>query len=496
MLKRLLRIALLVLAGSLVLGVIVASCTTLYLPFGFTVNMTPASGDPLDATLVGERLRLPRGFALQKFAEGIPNARSLAFTAGGHLLVSAPREGKIWVVDPDRDGDGRSDGQRVLVEGFDRPFGLALFEDWIYIGETGAIRRARFDGTRAALAGPWETVVGDLPAGGNHWTRTIAFGPDGWLYVSVGSTCNVCIEEDPRRAAMLRFRPDGTQGEIYATGLRNSVGFAWQPGTGNLYATDNGRDLLGDDFPPCELNRIVEDGFYGWPYANGANIPDPDFGDDAAKVAASRPPVFEFAAHNAPLGIEFYGGTRFPERYRGAAFVALHGSWNRARKDGYRVVALWIDGDQARAEDFLVGFEVDDDVIGRPVDLATGADGSLYLSDDYSGTIFRIAYGEAGSSAVAAPVAPRVDPLLELSAERLAQANTAGEALWQRHACAQCHLPGGAVEAYRPLAALKARYDVDALVAFLRTPQPPMPIFELDDDERRDLAIHLLQRFP
>jgi glucose/arabinose dehydrogenase len=191
----------------------------------------------------------------------------------------------------------------------------------------------------------------------------------------------------------MRFAADGSDGEIYATGLRNAVGFDWHPETGQLWATDNGRDLLGDDFPPCEFNRVERGAFYGWPFANGNNVPDPDLGQGrGAEIARAIPPAVGFVAHTAPLGMTFYRGSAFPERYRGAAFVAQHGSWNRTTKSGYRVVLLeWVDG-QIRESDFATGWELDEDVIGRPVDLVEGPDGSLYVSDDYTGAIYRIVY--------------------------------------------------------------------------------------------------------
>ena len=260
----------------------------------------------------------------------------------------------------------------------------------------GAIRRVRYDPLRMTTEGELETVVSNLPRGGNHWTRTVRFGPDGWMYVSVGSSCNVCIEQDKRRAAILRYRPDGSGEEIYATGLRNAVGFDWRPLTGALFATDNGRDLLGDDSPPCELNQVKRRGFYGWPFAHGDRVPDPEFGKgQASRIRASTPPVHGFIAHTAPLGITFYRGRAFPTRYRGSAFVAQHGSWNRTQKSGYRVVLLeWDDATGEISEsDFVVGFEVNEDVIGRPVDVAVGPDGALYISDDYAGAVYRVSYG-------------------------------------------------------------------------------------------------------
>ncbi|HET7294239.1 MAG TPA: PQQ-dependent sugar dehydrogenase, partial [Vicinamibacteria bacterium] len=226
-----------------------------------------------------------------------------------------------------------------------------------------------------------------------HWTRTIRFGPDGWLYASIGSSCNVCMEEDRRRAAIVRYRSDGSGEELYATGLRNAVGFDWRPGTDELFATDNGRDMLGDEFPPCELNRVVAGGFYGWPFANGDRVPDPEYGRGReADVARSIPPVHGFRAHNAPLGIAFVRAANAPSELKGAALVALHGSWNRTKKDGYKVVSLHFEADGRVSErDFLAGFLKDEHVIGRPVDVAEGPEGALYVSDDYGGAVFRVA---------------------------------------------------------------------------------------------------------
>jgi glucose/arabinose dehydrogenase len=280
-----------------------------------------------------------------------------------------------------------------LVEGLDRPHGLDLHDGWLYVAEGGAVGRLRFDPATRRTRGSYERVVSGLPSGGNHWSRTLRFGPDGWMYVSIGSSCNVCEEDDPRRATIVRYRPDGSAEEIVATGLRNAVGFDWRPATGELFATDNGRDLLGDDFPPCELNRIVQGGFYGWPYANGDNVADPDFGaDHPERIRGAIPPEHGFRAHNAPLGIAFVRGDLAPPAYRDAALVALHGSWNRTEKDGYKVVSLhWEPDGRIVERDFLVGFEQEGDVIGRPVDVAEGPDGAFYVSDDYAGAIYRVA---------------------------------------------------------------------------------------------------------
>lgn len=385
----------LILLGVLVLAV--GACALL-LPDEYVINA------PIRGTLFGaspppegeiqRRVRVPEGFEVALWAEGIRNARFLRTTAAGDLLVSSPGTGTVFLAARDADGDGRADRVEPLLTDLDGPHGMDFLGGWLYVAERSAVRRVRFDAEGRRVLGELETVVSGIPEGGNHWTRTVRFGPDGWMYVSIGSTCNVCEEQDPRRAAIVRYRPDGSGEELYATGLRNAVGFDWRPGTGELYATDNGRDLLGDDFPPCELNRVVRTGFYGWPYANGFGVPDPDLGDRAPeRAAASLPPVHGFGAHTAPLGITFYRGDAFPPAYRDAAFVALHGSWNRTRKSGYKVVALHFHGGGIRESDFVTGFEVDEDVIGRPVDVVTGPDGALYVSDDFAGAIYRVAYG-------------------------------------------------------------------------------------------------------
>jgi hypothetical protein len=293
---------------------------------------------------------------------------------------------------------------------------------------------------------------------------------------------------------MLRFRTDGSEGEVYATGLRNSVGFDWQPGTGDLYATDNGRDLLGDDFPPCELNRVERGGFYGWPIANDNRVADPDLGaGNEERVEHSIPPAHPFRAHNAPLGIVFLRHPSHGSTWRGAALVALHGSWNRTVKDGYKVVSLhWGKDGSIEERDFAVGFEVEGDVIGRPVDVAEASDGTIYISDDYAGAIYRVDLGDAS-----APVTPREPSRATETRPGAAGRPAEGASLWQEHACARCHdaarAEPGVVSV--PLSALATRYDAAGLSDFLAAPTPPMPLFPLDEAERRDLAAFLLEAY-
>jgi glucose/arabinose dehydrogenase/cytochrome c553 len=498
------------LAVSLVFIVGIGACCLL-MPEGFAIrgpifnSMLGRGIDPPSETVVQGRFRVPEGYRIELFAEGIENARFMRFSPGGDLIISQPRIGRLLHVARDADGDGRSDGQQPLLEGLDRPHGFDFRDGQLYIGEGSAIARVAFseDGPDSIrVTGDTTRIAEGIPEGGNHWSRTLRFGPDGMIYLQVGSSCNVCEEEDPRRAAILRFSADGSGEEIYAAGLRNSVGFDWRPGTNELYATDNGRDLIGDDYPPCELNRIEQGGFYGWPYANGDNRPDPDFGEDnASRIAASIPPVHSFNAHNAPLGITFLRHPSAPPTLRGAALVALHGSWNRSRLDGYKVVSLHWDAEGRITErDFLTGFEVDEDVIGRPVDVAEGPDGAIYVSDDYANVIYRVSRGHGVDDSLAVPrAAPRVmnDPLDELDSEARAELAAAGASLYAQHACGTCHsadqaAPGVVV---KPLAGLASRYTIDSLTRFFLTPTPPMPAFALSEQERRALAVHVLEEY-
>jgi glucose/arabinose dehydrogenase len=347
---------------------------------------TPSAGD------VSDRLRAAPGFEPGLYAGDIPLARWLLLTGAGDLVVARTRGGEVMLLDRDRNGDGHPDGRRALLANLDGPHGLAIRDGWLYVAEKTAVGRIRFDEQTGVVTGDYRHVITGLTGNGNHVTRTIAFGPDGKLYLSQGSSCNVCEEKDRRRATMMRFEPDGTQGEIYATGLRNSVGFDWAPWDDSLYATENSRDLLGDDFPPDELNRIERGAFYGWPYVNGFNVLDPDLGRGRESLlATSRPPAHGFRAHNAPLGIVFLRSPARPAGFERAAVVALHGSWNRSVPDGYKVVSLhWGDDGSIEERDFLSGFIGESGVIGRPTSVVEGPDGTVYVADDYAGAIYRV----------------------------------------------------------------------------------------------------------
>ncbi|MGB7905828.1 MAG: PQQ-dependent sugar dehydrogenase [Steroidobacteraceae bacterium] len=348
--------------------------------------------EPPTAQQVASRLVVANGFRLEVYSTEVPLARWPLVTPAGDLIVARTRADEVVVLERDANGDGKPDAIRKLLDKLNHPHGLALHDGWLYVGEATGISRVRFDEESGQVSGALEDIVDDFTADGFHTTKTLGFGPDGLLYVSQGSSCNACIEADQRRATVMRMQPDGSQREIYATGLRNSVGLDWAPWDGTLYATENGRDLLGDDLPPDELNRIEQGNFYGWPFVYGAGVPDPDLGaEHAAEAARAIAPAHAFRAHNAPLGIAFLRGSNLPAGYSRTALVALHGSWNRSQPDGYKVVALdWQPDGRIVERDFLTGFIGDEGVLGRPAGIAQGPDGAIFIIDDYAGVIYRV----------------------------------------------------------------------------------------------------------
>lgn len=426
------------------------------------------------------RLAPPEGYSLGIFASGLNGARFMRVTEKGDLLLSIPSTGSVMLLERDSDEDGKSDGIKNLISNLNKPHGIDFYDKYLYVAEADAVGRVLFDHEKRLLSGSYERIINGLPTGG-HWTRTIRFGPDGFMYLSIGSSCNVCIENDHRRAAIVRYKPDGSKEEVYASGLRNTVGFDWNPANGKIYGTDNGRDMLGDDFPPCELNLITKGGNYGWPFANGNNIPDPDFSKYGGEKASEFiKPVHNFRAHNAPLGIVFLKSSATVPEYRGSAIVALHGSWNRSRKDGYKVVSLKWDKNGGIAEkDFLTGFlrSSDDNVIGRPVDVVEDRNGVIYVSDDYAGNIYILKPEKRKSPIVS-----------ESNAERL----------WMLHECFICHVEEGKRDGKikKQLSGLSSKFTKESLEAFLRTPPPPMPDNKMNDTELESMSEYLLYRYP
>ncbi len=335
----------------------------------------------------GDRpLYAPPGFTVQVFAVGLRGPRHMAQGPDGAIYVAERDADRVSRL-PDEDGDGVADRVEVYVEGMAAAHGVEWHEGSLYVGATDGIYRF----TPPVRTGDRGVKIVDLPPGGQHYTRTAHFGPDGKLYVTVGSTCDVCREEDPRRAAMWVYEPDGSGGRLFAKGLRNTVDFTFHPETGDIFGVDNGRDHLGDDAPPEELNLIVDGGHYGWPVCHGEDIIDPQLGrpgDCDDKI----PPVLAMQAHSAPLGVEFYTADDFPPEYRGSLFITFHGSWNRSEKTGYKVVRVpFADGRPAGpAEDFLMGWLDGSEVWGRPVGVLQTADGALLISDDLRGVIYRV----------------------------------------------------------------------------------------------------------
>jgi glucose/arabinose dehydrogenase len=337
------------------------------------------------------RFELPEGYRMGVYAAGLSHVRFLHFTSGGHLLASQSMKGRVLLLDPDRDADGRADGARVLFADLTLPHGLEIHAGWLYVAEVDRISRVRLDERTGEVAGELERIA-TLPATSGHSLRPLEVGPDGWLYTAVGTDCNACIPEGPLEGTILRMRPDGSGLEVHASGFRNVTDLGWHPGTGDLYANEVGRDFLGDTLPPEELNRIEPGGFYGFPYLSGGTLPDPEFGALDPDPGRALPPAHLFDAHATPLGLAFPDGAHVPAELRGRALVALHGSWNRRTKVGYKVVSLrWRDDGGIEQSDFISGFERDEDVVGRPVDVTVGPDGAVYVSDDYAGAVYRIA---------------------------------------------------------------------------------------------------------
>ena len=350
--------------------------------------VAPFVTSPVAAEPVLERLEVPQGFKVELFADGVTDARSMALGDEGTLFVGTRNRNVVYAITHD---GTRATKVRTIAKGLNSPNGVAFRDGALYVAEIGRV--LRYDGIEAALDAPPEPVIvtDAFPEDGHHGWKYIAFGPDGLLYVPVGAPCNIC-EPAEQYAAIFRMKPDGTALEPYASGVRNTVGFDWDA-SGTLWFTDNGRDWLGDDTPPCELNRAPQAGLdFGYPRCHGSDVVDPEFGGERG-CEGSAPPAVEFGAHTAPLGIRFYDGALFPAEYRGDAFVAQHGSWNRSKKAGYQVLRVPIDGGKAGTpEPFLTGFLREEKVSGRPVDLVVMPDGALLVSDDQLGVIYRVGY--------------------------------------------------------------------------------------------------------
>lgn len=358
---------------------------------GLFALLAPAfAADPLPL----DRIKLPPGFAIELWARA-DNARQMALgrvdEKGGTLFVGSMGAGKVHAVR--FDAGYKVQGVNVIASGLNRPIGVAFRDGNLYVSAVNRI--LRYDGIERLLDRPPEPVLvtDKLTPEALHGGKFLAFGPDGKLYVPTGAPCNVCEPDTRRYAQIARMNADGSDSEVFASGVRNSVGFDWQPGTGELWFTDNGRDMLGDDVPPDELNHAPRAGMhFGYPYCHGGDVRDPEFGAKR-RCDEFTAPAQKLGAHVASLGMRFYTGAMFPSEYRNQIFIAEHGSWNRSQKSGYRISLVRVQGNKAVAyEPFASGWLQGNSAWGRPSDVLVLPDGSLLVADDYADAIYRITW--------------------------------------------------------------------------------------------------------
>ncbi len=338
-----------------------------------------------------DKITLPGGFEIKLYAQ-VPNARSMALSPNGTLFVGNRRGGKVYAIQT-RDEGAQIKTPWVIAERLNMPNGVAVKDGALYVAEINRV--LRYDDIEARLKNPPQPVVvtDRFPRDRQHGWKFIAFGPDGDLYVPVGAPCNICEPDAERYAALMRMKPNGSNLEVFARGIRNTVGFDWHPQTKELWFTDNGRDRLGDNVPPDELNHASKAGLhFGYPYCHGADIPDPEYGKKRP-CSEFTPPAQTLGPHVAALGMRFYTGSMFPSEYRNQIFIAEHGSWNRSTPIGYRVTVVELKGNQAVSyRPFAEGWLQGNRAWGRPVDVLVMPDGALLVSDDEAGAIYRITY--------------------------------------------------------------------------------------------------------
>jgi len=345
----------------------------------------------LQAADMPAEISLPPGFQIEVLVDQLPNSRGIALSDEGTLFVGTRRKKSVYAVSDVFDEDERE--IYTLITKRQMPSGVAVHDGDLYVGEVTQIVRFSDIESRLDNPGEPEVVIGGLPTDKLHAWKHIEFGPDGKLYVPLGAPCNVCNE--PEYGTITRYEPDGSNPEVIARGVRNTVGMAWHPETGELWFTDNGRDMLGDDLPPDELNRLEKEGsHFGFPFCHAGDIVDPD--PELAALGScddAVPPVQKLGPHVAALGLIFYDGDMFPEEYQGQIFIAEHGSWNRSEKIGYRISLVRLEGNKVVSyEPFAEGWLQGESVYGRPVDIVIAPDGALLVSDDKNGLIYRISY--------------------------------------------------------------------------------------------------------
>ena len=346
---------------------------------------------PALASVHLDRLALPKGFHIAVYSDQVPNAREIALGKHGTVFVGSSGAGKVYAL-TDSNGDGRADRVQVVASGLKDPIGVAFHDGDLYVSAISRILVLR--DIEQHLDGPPkpELVTDRLPGETHHGGKFLAFGPDGKLYVPIGAPCNIC-NPGPGHGKLIRMNADGSHWQDVAHGIRNSVGFDWQPGSGHLWFTDNGRDLLGDNVPSDELNEITTPHqHFGYPYCHQGDIPDPRFGSGHS-CKDYVPPVLKLGAHVASLGMRFYEGAQFPAPYKGAILIAEHGSWNRTKKSGYRVMTVRLDGNKVLSyKPLITGFEQNESAWGRPADVQPLPDGSVLVSDDLAGAVYRVTY--------------------------------------------------------------------------------------------------------
>ncbi len=366
-------------------------------PAGGLVDTTLQVPDALKKGVFGQNraMKLPQGFSISLYSQLSGGPRHASFSPDGRLFVTERDAGTVVVLKD----NGQFGEPSVFASGMNGPHGLAFHtangQLYLYVAENDKVTRLPYANGQAT-AGKKEVIVPDLPTGGNHTTRSIAFGPDNKMYIAAGSTCNVCVETNPARAAITRYNDDGTGKRIFATGLRNEVGIEFSPVTGEFWGVENSRDNLGNNIPPEEINILVDGGNYGWPYCYSNKVYDANFGGkDPSYCAGTLPPALPVQAHSAPLGLDFYvpKTMQFPADFKGDVFVAFHGSWNSSVPTGYKVVRVRVkDGRPDSYEDFATGWQTGSGYWGRPVDPVVGPDGSLYITDDYADAVYKITY--------------------------------------------------------------------------------------------------------
>lgn len=353
---------------------------------------------PFSEELARSQLRLPAGFWFDVWATDLGNPRNLVVAPDGTVYVTRREQGDVLALN-DRDNDARAEQIRTVASGLEYINGIALREGQLYLATDQEVYAAPIqeDGSLGGL----RTLIDDLPDAGQHPNRTLSFGPDGKLYITVGSTCNACNDSNPESATIVVAEPDGSNRQIYAEGLRNTIGFDWHPGSGQLWGMDHGSDWRGNNQPPEELNLIQAGGNYGWPWCYADKQVDPYIPNQPenttkeAYCAQTLPPTLTYTAHSAPLDFLFYTAAQFPAAYQNDAFVTMRGSWNREPPSGYKVVRLRFDnGWPVGFEDFMTGFLVEGGraQFGRPVGLAVAPYGSLFVTDDTNGVIYRISW--------------------------------------------------------------------------------------------------------